>query len=154
MKRLLLTHSKFSLQKILLAFSTFLILLCSGAKINAQCGALTGLSSTSLNVVCQGTVGNYFINNYNGASIYTFGALPFTTIVASGPNVTINWSSPGNYVLTMTDNTAGPCPNTVFQIHVVPSAAPQLNCNDTVNVSLDQTCNAVIWPGKIGRAHV
>ncbi len=149
MKRLLLTHSKFSLQKILLAFSTFLILLCSGAKINAQCGALTGLSSTSLNVVCQGTVGNYFINNYNGASIYTFGALPFTTIVASGPNVTINWSSPGNYVLTMTDNTAGPCPNTVFQIHVVPSAAPQLNCNDTVNVSLDQTCNAVIWPSMV-----
>ena len=71
MKRLLLTHSKFSLQKILLAFSTLFLLLFSNANLNGQCSSGFPAAfppSPALNTVCQGAAGVYFINGFNSTN--------------------------------------------------------------------------------------
>lgn len=155
MKRLLLTHSKFSLQKILLAFSTLFLLLFSNANLNGQCSSGFPAAfppSPALNTVCQGAAGVYFINGFVGGNTYTFtinGAAASYTPGSS--NFLVNWTTPGNYTIVMTEThpLTGACPTRTYLVHVVPSAAPQLNCNDTVNVSLDQNCSALIRPTMV-----
>jgi hypothetical protein len=61
------------------------------------------------------------------------------------PGFTGNWGTvPDNYTLYFSHGPSN-CTDT-FRVRVSARTAPQMNCNDTVNVSLDERCNAFIYP--------
>lgn len=120
---------------------------------------LFGQTCATLNLapnayVCQtNAVQSYVINNYDAGNTYVFNLISGTaTISYPGAQsfVNITWTTPGDVVFEMveTDNTIpiGSCDRDTFRIRVGGLFGPQINCNDTVNVSLDETCNGLVSP--------
>ncbi|MEP7195683.1 MAG: cohesin domain-containing protein [Saprospiraceae bacterium] len=123
----------------------FLLIASLSVKSNAQtCASLTNVPTA----VCRtNTATSYFINNYVGSSTYGFSVIAGSAAIntSSLPIVSITWNTSGDVVIVMTETPiVGTCGNDTFRIRVSDLFAPQVNCNDTVNVSLDEFCNGII----------
>ncbi|MBK7233395.1 MAG: hypothetical protein IPH93_14325 [Saprospiraceae bacterium] len=132
------------------------VMLCMSSVVGVD---LFGQTCATLNLapnayVCQtNAVQSYVINNYDAGNTYVFNLISGTaTISYPGAQsfVNITWTTPGDVVFEMveTDNTIpiGSCDRDTFRIRVGGLFGPQINCNDTVNVSLDETCNGLVSP--------
>lgn len=147
MKRPILSRNDFSkywlgLSVIILLFSSF------GSKSHAQaCASLQGVPLS----VCRSNIPvTYFLNGYNSSNTYAFTVISGSAVVNSAgiPNIGITWNSSGDVVIVMTEIIppipGGICTPDTIRVRVSDLFAPQVNCNDTVNVSLDETCRGVV----------
>jgi hypothetical protein len=105
---------------------------------------------------CQSnTAQSYTLSGYDAGNTYSFQLISGSALIdASGiPVVNITWHSPGDIVFVMNeiDITApiGTCSPDTFRVRVGALFAPQVNCNDTVNISLDETCNGLVTPDMV-----
>ncbi|MBK9269975.1 MAG: T9SS type A sorting domain-containing protein [Saprospiraceae bacterium] len=126
-----------------------------GVDLGAQTCATLSLPPVA-NVCQSSTVQSYVINNFDAANTYTFNLISGSAVinyVAPQPFVNIIWNTPGDVVFEMVELDLsipiGPCDRDTFRINVGATNAPQINCNDTVNVSLDETCNGLVTPAMI-----
>ncbi len=144
MKKPILSNQGFA--KYLKGISWVILLIIStSTKSDAQvCASLLNVPTQ----VCRTTVpANYFINSYNGANTYAFFILSGSAVINTSalPNVTITWNTTGDVVFVMTETPlVGSCSPDTFRVRVSDLFAPQVNCNDTVNVSLDENCQGVV----------
>lgn len=153
-KPILTRDTRFALEKYLLQ-----LLLIVGFAVNVSnaqqpCGSpspLTGVTS----VVCNSEVDTFRfrVGTYNAAYTYQLSIAPIggytsATFDPAIPGFIVVWGNvPGNYNLyfQVINPPGNACADT-FNIHLSDRAAPQMNCNDTVNVSLDEFCSALIYP--------
>ena len=115
------------------------------SKSSAQaCANLLGVPAS----VCKSNLpASYFINNYNATNTYSFSVISGTAVINSTaiPIISITWNTTGNVVIVMNETPlVGSCTPDTFRIRVSDLFAPQVNCNDTVNVSLDENCTGVV----------
>ncbi|MFN8280655.1 MAG: T9SS type A sorting domain-containing protein [Saprospiraceae bacterium] len=123
-----------------------LLMTLSGLKIQAQtCATLINVPAA----VCRTTsAATYFLNNYNAGNTYSFSVISGTAVLNTSalPNVTITWNTVGNVVIVMNEIPliGGSCTPDTIRVRVGDPFAPQVNCNDTVNVSLDENCRGIV----------
>lgn len=93
------------------------------------------------------------VGTYNAAFTYQLSVSPiggFTSAIFDPaiPGFRVVWgNTPGNYnMYFQVINPPGNACTDTFNIHLSNRIAPQMNCNDTVNVSLDEFCSALIYP--------
>lgn len=135
----------------LIVFSFALVL----GKLQAQCPA--NFSTPIPTIACQGQVSTYFITNYDNTAItgYNYSIVPLTGTAnynLVGANLTITYSTPGDVsfnLVLIPVSAAIPCATQTFNVRVGALFAPQANCNDTVNVSLDELCVARVTPDMV-----
>lgn len=126
-----------------------------GMELGAQTCATLNLNPNAY--LCQtSTAQSYVINNFDAGNSYSFELISGVANInyISGQNiVNITWSSPGDIVFRMveTDLTIPVvlCTPDTFRIRVGSQFAPQVNCNDTINVSLDEFCRATVTPDMV-----
>ncbi|NOT38673.1 MAG: T9SS type A sorting domain-containing protein [Saprospiraceae bacterium] len=145
MKRPILSRIYFS--KVFKEISLIAFLFLSALlKSDAQaCASLTGIPS----VLCRTDLSSsYLIVGYNALNTYSFNVIGGSAIVntSSLPNVSITWNTVGNVVIVMNEVPllGGTCTPDTIRVRVGSLFAPQVNCNDTVNVSLDENCRGVV----------
>ncbi|MDQ3141876.1 MAG: T9SS type A sorting domain-containing protein [Bacteroidota bacterium] len=128
----------------LLLFLTFFLQLGQAQ----PCSSLTGVPRNA----CEGSVTNAFIIG-TISNTFTFNVLSGTAVINHAPNspiVVISWIAPGEVVFEMIETPlVGTCTPDTFTIQVGPSFAPQVICNDTVNVSLDEFCSGLVTPDMV-----
>ncbi|MEO6190621.1 MAG: cohesin domain-containing protein [Saprospiraceae bacterium] len=144
MKRPILFQKNFT--KYIKGISWMILLMASFCvKLDAQaCANLANVPP----VVCKSsTATNYVLNNYNAANTYNFSVISGAAVIdaTSKPNVKITWNTSGNVVIVMNEvPPISSCTPDTIRVRVSELFAPQLNCNDTVNVSLDEFCSATV----------
>lgn len=150
MKRPLFTNFSFSwtLRRIIPMF--LLVGSFSMLKLEAQTCATLNLAPNAY--VCQiNSPASYFINNFDIANGYSFQIISGSaTIVQVLQTVQITWHTPGDVVFRMVETPPLlSCTPDTFRIRVGALSAPQVNCNDTVNLSLDEFCQGVVTPEMV-----
>ncbi len=152
MNKPLLTHMMwFSFGRVLWQLSILFLVLLNNPAFAQPCGNPSPLRGVP-SLACTSELDTLQIIPFTGPMAnYN---LVISPIVGGGPTFTgdgtlpgyyANWGTvPGDYTLYFSF-TPGGCTDT-FRVHVSGRTAPQMNCNDTVNVSLDEQCSAFIYP--------
>jgi hypothetical protein len=132
-----------------------LFLLISNFAYAQPCGNPSPLKGVP-SVGCTGGRDTFLINPYNAGYTYQLVVSPNTGPTAtffsgvSGSGYDIHWGvTPGDFTFYFSVASGGPACTDTFHVHISGSAAPQMNCNDTVNVSLDENCVGFIYPSLI-----
>lgn len=153
MKRPLFTRFRNSSMKNLLPLLLWLGSMF-GVDLFSQTCATLNLAPNAY--TCQSnTVQSYTLTGYDAGNLYSFQLISGSALIdVSGlPVVNITWFTPGDVVIVLneTDVTApiGTCTPDTFRVRVGALFAPQVNCNDTVNISLDETCNGLVTPDMV-----
>lgn len=136
----------------------WMLVLCAGAFLvprdtNAQRCNNLGLSSIP-SFICSDVGGSASfvdtISPFNAAHSWTSTNIVGSTTIninAFTGRVTLSWAAPGDYVFSL-NNTTVVCSDT-FRVHVSSQFAPQAACNDTVNISLNEFCQAIVTPDLV-----
>lgn len=110
---------------------------------------LTGVPS----LTCTGERDTLIIAPYDAAVTYQLVVTPpgpVITFLPGAPGYDVQWGvTPGNYTLYFQVVSGGPSCSDTFNVHISDRAAPQMNCNDTINVSLDEFCVGHIYPSLV-----
>ena len=150
MKRPLLTNFHFSWTLRGLMPVLFLLGSFSMVKLEAQTCATLNLAPNAY--LCQSnSPASYFINNFDIGNSYSFQILSGSaTINQVLQTVQITWHTPGDVVFVMVETPPLlTCTPDTFRVRVGALSAPQVNCNDTVNLSLDEFCQGVVTPEMV-----
>lgn len=134
-----------------------LCILLSAMGLNAQTGcpgptALQGVPT----IACYGEIDTLRINPFNNANTYQLqvspvvvGGVSITNLLPGNPAFVVDYGSvAGDYQLIFTIDDGTPCYDT-FDIRVSNRFAPQVDCNDTIHLSLDESCNGYVYPSLV-----
>ncbi|MCC6816866.1 MAG: T9SS type A sorting domain-containing protein [Saprospiraceae bacterium] len=130
---------------------SLILLLITGFNIKSEAQACATLTGVPISVCRTNTVATYFINGFDGNNTYAFSVIGGSALVnAVPPNVSITWHTVGNVVIVMTETPPiGSCTPDTIRVRVSSTIAPQVDCNDTTNVSLDENCLGVVTPDMV-----
>ncbi len=103
------------------------------------CGDAAGVASHRDTILPWSAADTWVFTNISGGTSGTISGLGV---------VSLSWSAPGDYVFSIAKTNAPVCQDT-FRVRVGSSFAPQAVCKDTVNISLDENCTAVVTPDLI-----
>jgi len=133
-----------------------IVLTALGVTAQTGCPNPTALQGVPT-IACFGETDTFRINPFNNANSYQLqvspsiiGGLNINSLLPGTAAFVVDYGNiTGDYQLLFSiTNGGGTCYDT-FNIHVSNRAAPQVDCNDTIHLSLDEQCNGVVYPSLI-----
>ncbi len=133
-----------------LSLSMLIIFLMNAKSFAQPCASLINVP---VQTCASNTVYTYLLNNYVAANTYSFNVIGGSATVDATnlPNVRITWHTVGNVVIVMAEVpfAGGSCTNDTIRTRVGSLFAPQVDCNDTINISLDEFCQGRVTPEMV-----
>lgn len=136
-----------------ISLNTALLSFCFLTIMNAQvpCGTPSPLSGVP-EFTCVNETDTFTISPFNALTNYQLfvsppGGITINNLTPGYPGFEVLYGgTPGNYTFYYQENAS--CTDT-FYVHITDRFAPQVNINDTVNVSLDENCMGRVYPTMV-----
>ncbi|MBK9221391.1 MAG: hypothetical protein IPO16_04640 [Saprospiraceae bacterium] len=154
MNKPILTQAKLLAVGRYLLLQVLFMVLVINQSIAQYCGTPSPLLGVP-SVACQNDLDTFRISPFVVGYSYQLLVSPPGSVginfisTPQGPGYEVNWGNTiGNYKLYFQVISPFFCSDT-FNVHLSGRAAPQMNCNDTVNISLDENCRGFVYPSLI-----